>query len=71
MFATLKSRSLYYTVNWISALALAVIILLRLLIYCIDWGHFPVLYFIGWLVLTAFNIYHHIVLRSFMNFEDQ
>ena len=43
MFATLKSRTLYHTVNWISALTLALIILVKCIVYWVDWGHFPVL----------------------------
>ena len=69
-FATVKSRDLYHKVNWISSIALAVIIVLELILYWVNWGHFPVLNFLGWLVLAAFNVYHLIVLRSFANFEE-
>ena len=70
MFATAKSRDLYCKVNWISALALALVIILKLIVYWTDWGHFPLMSFLGWIVLAILNIYHHIVLRSFANFED-
>ena len=71
MFATLNSRNLYFKIIWMSACALALIILLKFIVYWVDWGHFPILYFFGWIILTAFNVYHYIVLKSFANFEDQ
>ena len=70
-FATVKSRSIYYLTFVLSAYALAFFIVLEMIIYWVDYGHFPVQYFFGWLIVGGINAYHWIVLRSFMNFEDE
>ena len=69
-FATLKSRSIYFASFVLSTYALAGIITLQMIITWADYGHFPILSFMGWLIVGGINAYHWIVLRSFMNFED-
>ena len=71
MFATVRSRSIYHLANYLSAFAMAVIVTLQIIVYWIDWGHFPVLSFFGWVIIAALNVYHFIILKSFMNFQDQ
>ena len=71
MFATIKSREVYYKANWIASLALAAIVTLSTIVYCVDWGHFPTLAFLGWLIVGGLNVYHWFVLKAFMHFEDQ
>ena len=70
-FATVKSRSIYYLTFVLSTYALALIIALQMIIAWADYGHFPTLSFMGWLIIGGINAYHWIILRSFMNFEDQ
>ena len=69
-FATVRSRSLYYVTFIFTAFALTLIVFTSIVVDWINWGHFNVLSFIGWLFVLGFNCYHWIVLRSFMNFED-
>ena len=69
-FATVKSRSIYYITFVITSYALAFLILLETIIFWADYGHFPLQFFFGWGIVGGINAYHWIVLRSFMNFED-
>ena len=71
MFATVKSRSVYHIVNLVTALVLAVLIVIQLIVNWVDWGVFPVLPLLGWTVVAGQNVYHWIILRSYVAFEDQ
>ena len=42
-----------------------------MLVFWIDWAHFPLLSFLGWLPVAGINVYHWVFLKSFMDFEDQ
>ena len=71
IFATVKSRERFHRVNWVSGIALVVVVILQIIVSWVDWGFFPYMSTIGWAMVGGLNVYHWIVLKSFANFEDQ